>query len=66
MEALEAEIDALVYKLYGLTEAEIKIVEGWQERDCGIDYKKKARPKLRLAFIFGFIPFRVRRLSESD
>lgn len=26
--ALEAEIDQLVYQLYGLTEAEIKIVEG--------------------------------------
>jgi len=28
VKALEAEIDQLVYKLYGLTEEEIKIVEG--------------------------------------
>jgi hypothetical protein len=28
MSALEGEIDQLVYQLYGLTEEEIKIVEG--------------------------------------
>jgi hypothetical protein len=28
IEATDAQIDALVYALYGLTEAEIKIVEG--------------------------------------
>jgi len=28
VKALEREIDQLVYKLYGLTEEEIKIVEG--------------------------------------
>jgi hypothetical protein len=29
--ALEREIDVMVYKLYGLTEEEIKIVEGQNE-----------------------------------
>jgi hypothetical protein len=30
IEAADRQIDALVYELYGLTEAEIKIVEGNQ------------------------------------
>ena len=31
--ALEAEIDELVYKLYGLTEEEIAVVEGQKSRN---------------------------------
>lgn len=30
IEAMDGQIDALVYELYGLTEEEIKIVEGTQ------------------------------------
>ena len=38
--ALEKEIDQLVYQLYGLTEEEIKIVEGgkWQRKIKYFDY----------------------------
>ena len=41
VKALEAEIDQLVYKLYGLTPEEIKIVEGenknavWADKSAG-------------------------------
>ena len=33
--ATDREIDQLVYQLYGLTAAEIKIVEGRRSGDCG-------------------------------
>ena len=39
--ALEAEIDALVYKLYGLTDEEIKIVEG----QCGNGETAQMKPE---------------------
>jgi len=32
--ATDKQIDALVYELYGLTEEEIRIVEGIEKEDC--------------------------------
>ena len=37
---MEAEIDQLVYKLYGLTEDEIAIVEGKRDEGCGMGDEK--------------------------
>ena len=36
IEKTDSEIDRMVYELYGLTEEEIKIVEGFNDRDRNI------------------------------